>query len=720
LLHSLHELISHETQYQPLRYRLIGIDGDATEPVIENLETDDKENSVDYTITSELKYALPMILVLMESTEKSSYYSRQIFESCVKVLGFCMHVEANREKLFEISGPDRLLRTCCSDLHSEIILIIEAILKQGKYTFCDDNNKESRYLSSFLSEFNTELLSKDKNTTNALARLLPLLTHGRQELVIELITHFESCFQDTVMLDFFVKMLDTLSNDDIARKLRTVLLNRGIVDGFVKTIKEVKLVKADPSLVIALKILGTLCRGPAADSIQRVVVKSSLLEILPELEKSGIEPINTLAEELMEALERGTNDVADAVGVIRARLMKRQRTLSDAKKEEVLGRLRSASQDAFRDLLSSSEDDDDNDDDDDDDGEDGGPCCVICYEGYEDQPENPLGIYVWSKVVPLSDENLTMDPRLIVTSVSSFNACHFSCHEKAVQRNSSRSEWDQAILLNSRARCNNLMPILTSNSEITESVFENLLGSHCSSLCACTTLRDAGSFRMRVSDIRMLLLRISFRESVSEESSGGSVETNLWLLLLSLHHAFFELKNDSDLRMDCTVEMEKILKDEKKKHGDDRDVLYAAVLSFLLTSFGYWTKHKKTFVSASESLASYTSESGAKRRWRGGSSNTTPSSTPVSSPMLRPVSRSASSKQAVLSFLCLIDFLQNMFKSDDEDDWEKNFLDTLRHCFCNHDKYYRRLVDFYNEKLMLPGVLDPNATGFLMDLLKST
>ena len=101
----------------------------------------------------------------------------------------------------------------------------------------------------------------------------------------------------------------------------------------------------------------------------------------------------------MEALESGTNEAADAVGAIRARLMLRQRTLSDAKKEEVLGRLRSASQEAFRDLLSSSDEDDDDDDDEDD--EDGGPCCVICYEGYEDQLENPLGIYVWSKVVLL-------------------------------------------------------------------------------------------------------------------------------------------------------------------------------------------------------------------------------------------------------------------------------------------------------------------------------
>ena len=186
----------------------------------------------------------------------------------------------------------------------------------------------------------------------------------------------------------------------------------------------------------------------------------------------------------MEALESGTNEAADAVGAIRARLMLRQRTLSDAKKEEVLGRLKSASQEAFRDLLSSSEEEEDEEDDVDD--EDGGPCCVICYEGYEDQPENPLGIYVWSKVVPLSDEVLT-DPKLIVSSVCSWNACHFACHEKAVRRNSTnRSEWEQAMLLNSRARCNSLMPILTSNSEISDSVFRNLLSTHSSSLRSCT------------------------------------------------------------------------------------------------------------------------------------------------------------------------------------------------------------------------------------------
>ena len=480
----------------PMRviYRLVGVDGDATEPVIENLETEEKEKGVDYTITSGLKSALPMILVLIEGctlakscdgVEKSSYYSRQIFDFCVKVLGFCMHVTENREKLFEISGPDRLLRACCSSkFNSEIIVIIEAILNQGKYSFCDDvHDEKTKYLSSFLSEVNADLLSKDENTSNALARLLPLLTHGHPELVKTLICHFESCFQEMMMVNFFVKMLDTLNNDDIARKLRQTLSDRGIVETFIGTIKQVKLTSSssiDARLVTALKVLGACCRGQG-ESIQRVVVNSSLLEILPDLEKSGIEPINTLAEELMEALESGTNEAADAVGAIRAHLMLRQRTLSDAKKEEVLGRLRSASQEAFRDLLSSSEEEDDDEDD-----EDGGPCCVICYEGYEDQPENPLGIYVWSKVVPLSDEVLT-DPKLIVSSVCSWNACHFACHEKALQRNSTnRSEWEQAMLLNSRARCNSLMPILTSNSEISDSVFRNLLSTHSSSLRSCT------------------------------------------------------------------------------------------------------------------------------------------------------------------------------------------------------------------------------------------
>jgi hypothetical protein len=53
----------------PMRviYRLVGVDGDATEPVIDNLETEEKEKGVDYTITSELKSALPMILVLIEN-----------------------------------------------------------------------------------------------------------------------------------------------------------------------------------------------------------------------------------------------------------------------------------------------------------------------------------------------------------------------------------------------------------------------------------------------------------------------------------------------------------------------------------------------------------------------------------------------------------------------------------------------------------------------------
>lgn len=223
--------------------------------------------------------------------------------------------------------------------------------------------------------------------------------------------------------------------------------------------------------------------------------------------------------------------------------------------------------------------------------------CVVCHEGRTLQPKELLALYTFSKKVVLPSGknmsrsnidgtnllkalptkmpvNLIEDPfaeewfrqaleaksvvqklpvesslsanrrsSVFVTTTSAGNAIHISCHRRAKQADRThpkapKSEWEGATLRNNRVKCNCILPLISSRDSAVplidvntglsdyQSTLTNILGS--SLPCMIWHI---------LHDIRFLLLRFAYGESLNADSGGGSLASNCQLLFHQMHLA---------------------------------------------------------------------------------------------------------------------------------------------------------------------------------------
>ncbi len=142
-----------------------------------------------------------------------------------------------------------------------------------------------------------------------------------------------------------------------------------------------------------------------------------------------------------------------------------------------------------------------------------------------------------------SSSLLSSRPSYFITTVTAGNAIHSSCHARA--RNADRnhpkapkSEWEGAALRNSRVTCNIILPLVSQkNSKIPVMSMETALADQ---QAACLNMLGVQRISMLwtvLHDVRLLLLRISYGESLSADCGGGSLTSNssliYYLLFLS-------------------------------------------------------------------------------------------------------------------------------------------------------------------------------------------
>eukprot|EP00611_Tribonema_gayanum_P021161 TRINITY_DN4019_c0_g1_i1.p1 TRINITY_DN4019_c0_g1~~TRINITY_DN4019_c0_g1_i1.p1 ORF type:complete len:601 (-),score=200.58 TRINITY_DN4019_c0_g1_i1:145-1920(-) len=129
----------------------------------------------------------------------------------------------------------------------------------------------------------------------------------------------------------------------------------------------------------------------------------------------------------------------------------------------------------------------------------------------------------------------------LIATVTALNAIHLSCHREAVRSDrglrNPKTEWEGAALRNSRVLCNSILPIKpptpasatappARNAEDSWSKGVDLHFSH---------LREVGKsessrLALVLHDIRLLLLQLSYQETMRSASGGGSVNSNMTLL----------------------------------------------------------------------------------------------------------------------------------------------------------------------------------------------
>lgn len=164
--------------------------------------------------------------------------------------------------------------------------------------------------------------------------------------------------------------------------------------------------------------------------------------------------------------------------------------------------------------------------------------CCVCYEGLQAKPDWLLCAYVYCKQMP----NQTVG---MVSTVSSFVCIHAHCHDLALATEKEhpsshrKDEWEGAQIRNGHAACNNLLPLrhapspMAPYAEAQRKYFERVGVSPSSPL---------NRLELVCRDIRLLMLRVAFEESLIVHTGGGSIESNLSLLVPLLQLASFHAK----------------------------------------------------------------------------------------------------------------------------------------------------------------------------------
>ncbi|XP_008230303.1 PREDICTED: auxin transport protein BIG [Prunus mume] len=265
-------------------YRLQGLDGEATEPMIKELEEDREESQdpeVEFAISGAVReYDGLEIILSMIQRLRDDFKSNQ--EQLVAVLNLLMHcckIRENRQALLRLGALGLLLETArhafsvdAMEPAEGILLIVESLtleanesdninITQSALTVTSEETGEQakKIVLMFLERLSHPLglkkSNKQQRNTEMVARILPYLTYGEPAAMEALILHFSPPLQDwreydrlqkehednpkdeniaqqaakqRFTLENFVRVSESLKTSSCGERLKDIILERGI------------------------------------------------------------------------------------------------------------------------------------------------------------------------------------------------------------------------------------------------------------------------------------------------------------------------------------------------------------------------------------------------------------------------------------------------------------------------------------------------------------
>ena len=129
---------------------------------------------------------------------------------------------------------------------------------------------------------------------------------------------------------------------------------------------------------------------------------------------------------------------------------------------------------------------------------------------------------------------------LFLSTVSAGNAIHCTCHLKArvADKNHSKaakSEWEGATLRNSRITCNLILPLVSASvSHVPKYVIDSCIVEYTTQIVGIAGSQPKSILWLVLFDVRFLLLRFSYGESITQDCGGGSLRSNALLMMYML------------------------------------------------------------------------------------------------------------------------------------------------------------------------------------------
>ena len=382
-------------------YRLQGLDGEATEPIVETLEEEGSEEQ-----DPEAEFAIADVVgetggleVMMGILERATplLRVRECASLLLKFLQHCCKIRSNRQRMLGMQGARQLLRMLPEALSSHslsvlaerLVLTVEALLEEelGALPMPSDDpttmdtdgggaptpsqpeelagdggdtmeveveataEKTVDYAAVVVGALKSPVAKDAKALVKAITRLLPLVTRGDPARLHALLTQFGSCADferfdeaahssaaDPFLLECLVATCSSVRNPALAHRLKTAAVHQGL---------------APLAAAYLTKWLPTETKG--VDTQQRwaaALARPALplvLQLLGGLAQghAGVQALLLASPDLMtrlHALERQSSSASKAVGTWAEALLEALRERAAAE----VDRLRRATSDSKR------------------------------------------------------------------------------------------------------------------------------------------------------------------------------------------------------------------------------------------------------------------------------------------------------------------------------------------------------------------------------------
>ncbi|KAI9082875.1 hypothetical protein K1719_035205 [Acacia pycnantha] len=249
-------------------YRLQGLDGEATEPMIKELEEDREESQdpeVEFAIAGAVRECggLEILLGMIQRLRDDFKSNKEQLVAVLNLLMYCCKIRENRRALLKLGALGLLLETArrafsvdAMEPAEGILLIVESLtleanesdnisITQSAFTVSSEEagtgEQAKKIVLMFLERLSHPLglkkSNKQQRNTEMVARILPYLTYGEPAAMDALIQHFSPYLQDWGAFDHLQKQLDNVKDESIVQQ---ALKQRFTLENFVRVSESLK------------------------------------------------------------------------------------------------------------------------------------------------------------------------------------------------------------------------------------------------------------------------------------------------------------------------------------------------------------------------------------------------------------------------------------------------------------------------------------------------
>ncbi|XP_024544363.1 auxin transport protein BIG [Selaginella moellendorffii] len=266
LLMSASGVSGRECPPMTVTYRLQGLDGEATEPMIKELDDDREESQdpeIEFAITGVMKDSggLKELLSMVEHfTDEELKSGQEQVALVLKLLMFCCKIRGNRQALLQLGALDVLLETANKSFSSaesveRLLLIVECLVTEANESDVgvtegalsttragiargEQAAKGVLMFLERLSNPSSYKQSKQHKNSDTAARILPYLTYGEEAAMEVLVDHFLPYLLDWGAFDKLQK--EHGENPKDASLGQKAAFHQFAVENFVKVTESIK------------------------------------------------------------------------------------------------------------------------------------------------------------------------------------------------------------------------------------------------------------------------------------------------------------------------------------------------------------------------------------------------------------------------------------------------------------------------------------------------